>query len=85
MSKRTVIFAILFIVGISLLNVGVLIEASYEANQFDVDAFKLPPLVSVNISLQPNKLCNNVSNACDISTKNNNCWQMPRNCTDQTS
>ncbi len=83
MSKKKVTFALLFIASISLLNVAALIEATYEADQLDADAFKLLPFFASSVSLHTNKLCNYVSNQCDIASRNNNCLQYARDCSDQ--
>ena len=83
MSKRKVIIAILFIASISLINVAVLIEASYQGNQLDIDPFELQSFFAEETNLYKNKLCNFVTRRCDISNQSNNCLQYPRNCTDQ--
>lgn len=83
MSKRTVIFALLFIVGISLLNVVVLIEASYQGDQLVVDPFEKNVLpAATNFDLVTDYLCNYRSNRCDIYNKGKSCLQFSRKCND---
>ena len=80
MSKRTVIFALLFIAGISLLNVAVLIEASNQEDALFVDPFEQQP---VPASIHYNKRCNKQSNSCSIDNTKYDCVQRPLNCYDQ--
>ena len=70
MSTSKVIFAILFILGISLLNVAVLIEASNQETQLSVDAFEQRPLPAARITY-PDKACNNSSKKCNIDSTGN--------------
>ena len=79
MSKRTVIFATLFIVGISLLNVAVLIEASNQEDALIVDPFEQQP---VPAAIERNHLCNFEAKRCWIKNKSYDCVQEPRNCHD---
>ena len=80
MSKRTVIFALLFIAGISLLNVAVLIEASNQEDSLLVDPFEQQP---VPVSIHYNKRCNLESNRCEIQNDKYDCVQLSLNCYDQ--
>lgn len=70
MSKWKIGWAILFILGISLLNVGVLIEASKPGNQPTVDSFDQRP-VPVYRGTVLKKECNN--GVCDIDNQNKDC------------
>lgn len=65
MSKTKVVFAILFILGVSLLNVAVLIEASNHENQLAVDSFEQQPM-PMSKSYHSDKDCNSSSKVCDI-------------------
>ena len=79
MSKRTVIFAILFIVGMSVVNLAVLIEASNQEDALIVDPFEQQP---VPAAIRQNHLCNFEAKRCWIENKGNDCVQEPRNCHD---
>lgn len=57
MFTKKMVFAILFILGVSLLNVAVLIEASNHENQITVDAFEQQPLPVVK-TVFTKKTCN---------------------------
>lgn len=65
MCKRNLIFAILFIFGISLLNAVVLIEASNQEHQLTVDAFEQQP-IPVYRGVIKEKNCNTDNGECDI-------------------
>lgn len=84
MSNRKVVFAILFFLGISLLNVAVLLNASNQENQLVVDAFDQQPLadgdqtyynVKCNISAEPEPNCtiDEEDSTCTIYKKTGNC------------
>lgn len=72
MSKSKIVFAILFILGISLLNVAVLIEASNHENQLSIGAFEQQPLPAARITY-PDKACNNSSKKCTIDKTGASC------------
>lgn len=82
MSKRKVIFAILTVLGITLLNAVVLIQASNQGDQLLVDSLDQQAVPAAQQKIEPNRLCNFVSNRCDIEQTGNNCLQLPRDCTD---
>lgn len=73
MSKRKVVFAILFILGVSLLNVAVLIDASNQVDQLVVDAFEQQPITADDdvAYYVANKKCNIKNGECDIESVRN--------------
>ena len=78
MFKRKVLLAILFILGISLLNVAVLIEASNQENPLFVDPSEQQPM-PVD-TYHTGRECNTSSNLCDIDNADKNCWQYSSSC-----
>ena len=78
MSKKKVVFTLLFIASISLLNIVVLIEASNQGDPLLVDPFEQQPVPAVVIKY--NKYCNQAILQCDIYNDSSDCVQLPRNC-----
>lgn len=73
MSKRKVGFAILFILGVSLLNVAVLIDASNQENQLAVDAFEQQPL-PMESNYYAKRGCDS-SKRCSIIDRHSSCTE----------
>ena len=73
MFKRKVLLAILFILGISLLNVAVLIEASNQENPLFVNPSEQQP-IAVDVHYTGRK-CNSSNGKCDIYDANSNCTE----------
>ncbi|MCY3740948.1 MAG: hypothetical protein OXH00_08000 [Candidatus Poribacteria bacterium] len=80
MSKRKIVFALLLFASISLLNIVVLIEASYQENQLVVDPLEQQPLQYLSTVIVYNKVCNSSSMQCDIAQVDDNCYLYRYNC-----
>ena len=78
MSKRKVIFALLFIASISLLNVAVLIEASNQEDQLVIDAFNQQPIIAGTVNY-PKRNCDAVKR-CSIVDRHDDCYEINGYC-----
>ena len=78
MFKRKVVFAILFMLSVSWINVAVLIEASNQENQLLVDAFEQQP-IPTGSDTYAKRRCNQ-SKRCNIVDKNSTCVEVNGYC-----
>ena len=81
MLKRKVLLATLFILGISLLNVAVLIEASNQESQLSVDTSEQQPIPTPS-STHTKKKCNGSTGRCSIVDANYTCREYNNRCRD---
>ena len=79
MSNRKVVFAVLFILGISLLNVAVLIDASNQGSQLTIDAFNQQPIPMYKGNIR-DRDCNSDNSRCDIVNHGNICTEVNGKC-----
>ena len=79
MSKRKLALAILFILGVSLLNAAVLISASNHESQLSIEAFDQQPVPVTRYTFFYRK-CNSDTSRCDILDRNSTCYEVNGNC-----
>ena len=79
MFKRKVLLAILFVLGVSLLNVAVLIEASNQENQLCADPSEQQPMPAAR-TYHTGRACDTSTGLCSIESSSQNCWQDANGC-----
>ena len=79
MSKRKLYLAILFILGVSLLNVAVLINASNQESQLSIDVSDQRP-VPVTRKKFVGNACGTYNKRCTINAPESVCYEVDGKC-----
>ena len=81
MLTRKMVLGILFILGISLLNAAVLIEASNQESQLFVDPADPQPMLATS-GTYTFRRCNSTVGKCNIIDNNYDCTETSSGCSD---
>lgn len=79
MSKQKVALAILFILGVSLLNGAVFISASNHESQLSVDAYDQQVIPAARKKFVGNA-CGTYNKRCTINAPDSTCWETNGKC-----